>query len=50
MAMMKKFVMDRKAPGDLTDEDRAFIKTYGGNVDFSDRSAIKPIIAYIRAK
>ena len=49
MAMMKKFVMDRKAPSDLTDEDQAFIKTYGGNVDFTDRSAIKPIIDYIRA-
>jgi len=50
LAVIKKFVMDRKAPGELTEEDRVFLKTYGGNVDYTDRSAIKPIIDYIRAK
>lgn len=48
MAMMKKLVMDKKPPHERSEEDRAFIETYGGKVDFTDRSAIAPIIRYVR--
>ena len=50
MFMMKKFVMDKKTPDKRTDEDRAFLETYGGHVDFTERSAIKPLIDYIRTE
>ena len=48
MAMMKKLVIDRIPPDKRTDENRAFLATCGEKVDFTDRSAIAPIVEYAR--
>jgi menaquinone-dependent protoporphyrinogen IX oxidase len=33
----------------LTDENRAFLETYGKKVFFTDRSTIRPLVDYVRA-
>lgn len=48
MAMMKKMTIDKKSEAGLTDEDIAFRDTYGGNVHFTDRATITPLIDYVR--
>jgi hypothetical protein len=48
MAMLRKKVA-KKAGEERTGEDEAFLATYGGGVDFSDRSSIFPLVEYVRA-
>lgn len=39
----------KKVPdSELTPENKALIETYGQTVDFSDRTAIEPLVAYVR--
>ena len=39
----------KKVPdAELTSENKALIETYGQTVDFSDRTAIEPLVAYVR--
>jgi hypothetical protein len=47
MVMLRKKVA-KKAGNERTDEDEAFLETYGGSVDFSDRSSIAPLVEYVR--
>jgi menaquinone-dependent protoporphyrinogen IX oxidase len=46
MAMMKKTV-SKKSDTDRTSEDEIFLETYGGKVDFTDRSTITPLVEYV---
>ncbi|MCL1875347.1 MAG: flavodoxin domain-containing protein [Synergistaceae bacterium] len=48
MLIVKKFRVDRKRSEERTDENRAFLETYGKKVDFVNQSAIKPLIDYVR--
>ncbi|MCP1110755.1 flavodoxin domain-containing protein [Ohessyouella blattaphilus] len=48
MAMMKKMTIDKKSEAELTAEDIAFRDTYGGNVNFTDKATIAPLILYVR--
>ncbi|MDR2697614.1 MAG: flavodoxin domain-containing protein [Holophagales bacterium] len=49
MAMMKKMSIDKKSYEELNSEERAFVDTYGGKVDFTDKGAIAPLIEYVRS-
>lgn len=46
MAMLKK-VVSKKPEDKLTDDDKELLATYGDKVDFTDRSAIVPLVNYI---
>ncbi len=46
MAMLKKFMLDKKSEHELTDQDREMLKSYGNKIDFTDISTIEPIIKY----
>ncbi|WP_035292230.1 flavodoxin domain-containing protein [Clostridium sp. KNHs214] len=46
MAMLKK-VVSKKPEDKLTDDDKGLLATYGDKVDFTDRSAIVPLVNYI---
>jgi hypothetical protein len=46
MAMMKKAV-SKKASVNRTGDDEIFLETYGGRVDFTDRSTITPLVEYV---
>jgi menaquinone-dependent protoporphyrinogen IX oxidase len=46
MAMMKKAV-EKKTDAERTGDDKIFLETYGGKVDFTDRSAIAPLVEYV---
>ncbi|MCX7714375.1 MAG: flavodoxin domain-containing protein [Clostridia bacterium] len=45
MGIMKKIVEREK---ELTEENRQFLETYGGAVDFADKSTIEPLISFVR--
>jgi menaquinone-dependent protoporphyrinogen IX oxidase len=48
MAMMKKMTIGKKAYEELSDEEKLFVDTYGGKVDFVDRATIAPLVSYVR--
>ena len=47
MAIMHKMIL-KKDCSSLRQEDKEFIETYGKVVDFTDKSTIKPLIAYVK--
>jgi len=47
MAMMKKMVT-QKAGKEASGDEQAFLETYGGTVDFTDKKTIEPILAFVR--
>ena len=47
MAMVKNMIAKKKE-SELSSEDKAFIETYGENVDFMDRATIGPLVNYVR--
>ena len=49
MAMVKKIRVNSKSARKRTDEDIAFLETYGSKFDFKDKASIKPLIDYVRA-
>jgi menaquinone-dependent protoporphyrinogen IX oxidase len=49
IAMLKRTITG-KPDTEQTDEDRAFIETYGGKVDFIDRSTIAPLVEFVRSQ
>lgn len=49
MAAMKKISVDRKSPDQLSSEDKAFLDTYGKEVNFTDIQTIQPIIKYVQS-
>lgn len=46
MAMMNKMVQ-KKSKEELTDENKAFLETYGGAVDFTNRTSITTLVDYV---
>lgn len=46
MAMLKNMLL-KKDKSELSDEDKALLDTYGKKVDFTDRIAIEPIVAFV---
>lgn len=47
MAFMKNKIM-KTPPAERSSDDRQLLETYGGKVDFTDRSAIMPLVEYVR--
>jgi len=47
MAMLHKMVQ-KKAPEELTNDEKGILATYGKSVDFSDRSTIAPVLDFVR--
>jgi menaquinone-dependent protoporphyrinogen IX oxidase len=48
MALMKKQV-EKKPEANLAGDDKTFLETYGGRVDFTSRSTIAPLVEYVRS-
>lgn len=48
MMSMLKSMLEKKAESELTDDDRALLATYGSKVDYTDKSAIQPIVAFVK--
>ena len=48
MTMVKKYA-EKKSPDEYSSENRAVLETYGETVDFTDISAIAPIVDCVRA-
>lgn len=48
MAMLRR-MLKKKPPEKLTEEDRQLLDTYGKAVDFTEKSTLDPMIAYVRA-
>jgi menaquinone-dependent protoporphyrinogen IX oxidase len=49
MAMVKKSA-EKKPFEERTGDDHGLIETYGKKIDFTDKAAIEPLIAYVRAR
>lgn len=49
MAMLKKLMLDKKSIDERTEEDQMILETYGDQVDFTEKSAIQPIVDYVRS-
>ncbi len=47
MAMMKKMTAGKT---EISEEDKAFLETYGDKADFTDRDTIQPLVRYVREK
>jgi menaquinone-dependent protoporphyrinogen IX oxidase len=50
MAAVRKFRLGKTDPAALTDDQKAFLETYGKQVDFCDKKSIEPIIAFVNAR
>ena len=48
MMAMLNFVICRKDPNELSDEDKEFLDTYGGQVDFTDKKTIVPLLLFLK--
>jgi len=50
MSMLKKMVekSSKKSGAEISNEDKVFLETYGGKVDFMDMATIKPLVDYVR--
>ena len=49
MAMLKRMVSKSKKSGaEVSEEDKVFLESYGGKIDFTNKAAIKPLIDYVR--
>jgi flavodoxin len=45
MAALKSSVKNKK--GELTDEDRLMLETYGEQIEFTDKGTIEPIVSFV---
>lgn len=50
MAMLKKWMLDKKPEAERTQEERDLLATYGGQADYTDRESIRPLVDYVRAQ
>lgn len=48
MMAMLKFVISKKDPGELSDDDRELLATYGGKADFVDKDTIEPLLLFLQ--
>lgn len=46
MSMLRKMLL-KKETGELRDEERQILETYGTCIDFTDRESIKPLVSFI---
>jgi hypothetical protein len=46
---MVKKAAEKKPLDERSGDDHGLIETYGKKVDFTDKAAIEPLIAYVRA-
>lgn len=47
MAALKSSVKNKK--GELTDEDKLMLETYGEKIEFTDKATIKPLVSFVRS-
>lgn len=47
MAALKSSVKNKK--GELTDEDKLMLETYGEKIEFTDKTTIEPLVSYVRS-
>ncbi|WP_025640869.1 flavodoxin domain-containing protein [Schnuerera ultunensis] len=50
MMAMLKTMLSKKDANELSNEDKELLATYGGKVDFIDRTTIKPLITFLMDK
>lgn len=50
MMAMLKIMLSKKDASELSNEDKELLATYGGKVDFTDRTTIKPLITFLIEK
>ena len=50
MMAMLKIMLSKKDASELSNEDKELLATYGGKVDFTDRTTIKPLITFLMDK
>jgi hypothetical protein len=48
MAMMKKMTIGKKSYEELKGDEKLLADTYGGMVDFTDRSTIVSLVKYVQ--
>lgn len=48
MNMLRKMIMKKKKE-DITDDEKAFLDTFGNKVDFADKNTIKPLVDYVKS-
>jgi hypothetical protein len=46
MAALKSSVKNKK--GELTDEDRLMLETYGEKIEFTDKGTIEPLVSFVK--
>jgi len=49
MMSINKRVILKKPASELTGEDKFFLETYGGQIDFCDKDSIKPLVDYVQS-
>ncbi|WP_099203013.1 flavodoxin domain-containing protein [Miniphocaeibacter massiliensis] len=47
MAMLKKFIVDKKDESELTNDDKEMLETYGKKAEFINLETVNPLIEYI---
>jgi flavodoxin len=47
MAALKSSVKNKK--GELTDEDKQMLETYGEQIEFTDKGTIEPLVSFVRS-
>jgi flavodoxin len=47
MAALKSSVKNKK--GELTDEDKLMLETYGEQIEFTDKGTIEPLVSFVRS-
>jgi menaquinone-dependent protoporphyrinogen IX oxidase len=47
MAMMKKMIT-KNPEANLSGDDKLFLETYGGQIDFTDQGTIEPLLRFVR--
>ncbi len=48
MAMIKKLMLDKKPPEQHDAEGQALLESYGKQADYTDKTAIEPLVACVR--
>ncbi len=48
MMSMLKFALSGKDPNKLSDDDREFLATYGGKVDFTNKNTLAPLLLFLK--
>lgn len=49
MMTMLKTIVSKKAPDELSDDDKGILDTYGKDVDFTDKKMIQPLLSFLKS-